>query len=145
MAWNLLENKKPLTGGKVDISAGARVRWRKLKRKHGEGYSEYAYIVVGAKAATALALKSEKHGLSVMFGTGEEAGKLAITVDNEKGGFIAKRTNGGDYSFTMSSETVAGKMKAAFDTIELEKIEIVKIDPSKPYFGIIDISAAVLA
>lgn len=144
MAWNLLENKKPLTGGKVDISAGARIRWRKLKRKHGEGYSEYAYVTIGSKAALALALKSEKHGLAVMFGSGEEAGKLAITVDNEKGKFVIKRTNGGDYTFTLSSDTVAGKLKPWFDTIELEKIEIVKTDPAKPYFGIINISEAVV-
>jgi hypothetical protein len=141
MAFELLTNPTKTKSG-CDISLGASVRRRTLTRKTS-GKISFVVVNIGAMVAQSLSLTADTHRLAVMFGTGADKGKLAITVDNSAGQFTCRKTKTKTYTFTIPDAASAGRLKDDFATIELEKIEIVKLDPTNSIFGIIDISSAV--
>lgn len=77
-----------------------------------------------------------------MFGNGKEHGQLAMTVDNENGMFPAKRNKAGQYLLSISKKTADGVLELGFPTFYREKAELIKIDPQKPIFAIIDVKPA---
>jgi hypothetical protein len=141
MGFERLTNYKPEKPGTVDISNGSRLQWRSFTRK-GKTTS-FAVLVIGKDVAPRLALQLPNHKMHLMFGRDEDKGRLAITVDNADGEFLAKRTKRKEYYITIPVKSVEGRLKPGFATLANPVIEICKLDPSKPVFGIIDIHSAV--
>lgn len=145
MAYSVLVNKAKSTSGAPDFSAGAKIAARKMNAtKGGRLPSEYISLTLGNKLAAGLHLSLERHNVALLFGNGDETGQIAMTVDNQNGMFGAKRNKSGQYTITISKETAEGLLKLTFATFYREKVELVKIDATKPVFAIIDIKPALL-
>jgi hypothetical protein len=142
MGYSVLINKVANTGA-PDFSSGVKVASRKMNvSKNGKAGAEYIQLTIGQKLAAGLHLSLDHHKLALMFGNGDEFGKMAMTVDNEKGMFSAKRNKKGQYLLSISKETAAGILLMGFETFYREKAELIKIDPAKPVFAIFDIEPA---
>ena len=144
MGYSVLINKTAMTGA-PDFAKGVKVASRKMTAtKNGRAGSEYIQLTIGKLLAAGLHLSLERHKLTLMFGNGEEFGELAMTVDNERGMFAAKRNKQGQYLLSISKETAAGLLHLEFDSFYREKVDLVKIDPAKPVFAIVDIAPALV-
>lgn len=140
MGFEKLVNEKPAKANALDIADGARLQFRRLRR--GERETRFLMLTIGRQASRKLALQSENTKVHLLFGTGEDKGQLAITVDNTDGAFMAKRNKQYEYIVPIPMASVTGKVNVPFETIYCKTMEIKKLDPTKPVFGIIDISAA---
>ena len=98
-------------------STGLRISTRRAPSGRGkEGQNDRRFIVVqiGAVLARRLKLIGEKSALRIMFGTGEDAGKIGLTVDQTAGRFKAHCNKAGAWLTNINAKTAAGLFALEF-------------------------------
>ena len=140
MGFERLDNPVPPKSKGRDTNLGARLQLRSLTRMGRK--SEWIKLTIGQLAAAKLSMTLPRHRVHLLFGTGDDLGKLAVSVDNSEGAFAATRAKKGHYSVTIPLPAMQAKVKMPFETIYCELMEIHKINPAKPVFGVIDIRDA---
>ncbi len=146
MSFVVLVNVRSGPADEPDWEAGAKISARKLGRKaKGGGVNEVRYIQItlGRKLASGMSLMQETHRLTLQFGTGNDAGKLALSVDNSSGEFPVKRDAQRRYRLSLNAATVADWLKLEFPVLFLPKVELVKLDQAKPVFAVLDVGKIV--
>lgn len=73
-----------------------------------------------------------EHRLRLLFGTGPDAGKVMVSVDNETGKFLAKRDKQGRYALAINAATAEGLFALEFPTFAVPSIEAIRCDNGKP-------------
>jgi len=131
-------------GGKVPAD-GVRVTARYLGSRGGEGRTHYIRVQIGAGLAKGIALAREEHGLRVLFGTDEDAGKIRVSVDNEAGKFRAKRDKAGNFSFTINAATADGLFSLTFPEFSEARIEAIRPANGQPPHFVFRAHPAMLA
>lgn len=124
-------------------AGGVRVSSRGAAPRGG-ALVRFIQIKFGSKLAEQLCLKLEQVGLSVQFGSGRDAGKIAFSVDASTGAFLAKRDKNGGYSFTINARTADGLFALDFPPFVVEKPEILTL-MGKPPIAVFACSEAMLA
>ena len=110
---------------------GVCVTARKLGQRGG-GHARYLRLVVGAALAKAISLQQEHHTLRLLLGTGPDAGKLQISVDNAGGTFVAKRDKQGRYVITINAATADGLFAMEFPDFARSGLEAVRPQNGQP-------------
>ena len=105
---------------------GVRVVARKLERKDKGKVTRWIQVTIGPKLARSLTLSDEKHGLRVLFGKDNDAGKVRICVDNSTGKFQTKRLKNGGYSFSINEMTAEGLFALDFESFDRANLEAIR-------------------
>lgn len=132
MAFENIECINPSAHVKAIPEDGVRVAARALKKKGGDGVTRYIRVTIGAALARQLSLTGDEHGLMVLFGRDNDAGKIKLSVDNTAGKFRAKRAKGGSYAFTINAATAEGLFALEFETFDRPHLEAVKPEAGGP-------------
>ena len=93
---------------------GVRLRPGKMTRKGGGDPTRYIRLTIGKDLARAASLTLPVHKLRLLFGTGDDAGKIMVAVDQERGRFSAKRSKAGDYALTINAASAEGLFALEF-------------------------------
>ena len=113
---------------------GLLVTPRRLGLRDG-GQTRYLRFAIGADLAKKISLTQAEHKLRVLFGTGSDAGKVQVSVDNSTGKFTAKRDKRGSYAFTMNAATAEGLFALEFPPLRIDRCEAVRpVNGQPPHF-----------
>lgn len=82
--------------------------------------------------------------LRLLFGTGEDAGKVRVSPDQAGGLFTAKRDKRGNYALTINEATAEGLFALDFPAFTEERIEPLRPQNGQPPFFVFHPSAAML-
>lgn len=143
MAWDSIDNVKPTAASVPVPDLGVRVSPRTLGVKGG--LVRYLRITLGAGLAKKLSLVAETAGVRLLFGTGADAGKIAISVDATTGNFQAKRDKVGRYALTINAATAAGRFGLDFPAFTVPMVEAVRPENGQPPRAVFKLSPAMLA
>lgn len=114
MSWATVSNIAPPKASAVP-TAGVSVSARKLGTRSGKSVS-YIRIVIGSDLAKKLCLVLPETGMALKIGSGQHSGLVALTVDNSKGNFQAKKDKAGNYVLTINEGSAAGMFSLSFPT-----------------------------
>lgn len=131
-------------GGKKSPPNGVAVTARKLGTRSGKQI-HYIRIEIGAVLARGIALTQDNHRLRLLFGTGSDAGKVQVSVDNAAGKFAAKRTRSGSYVITINAATADGRFALTFDPFTDGPCEPIRPQNGQPPHFVFKASAGMLA
>ena len=114
-------------------NGGIRVKPRTFKSKHG--VKHWIEITIGEHLSRKICLSKPKHGMRVLFGTGEDAGKIAVAVDDEKGRFSAKKAkSSGRYVLSIGAASAEGLFALEFPVFAVLDPLVFCKDGSPPSF-----------
>lgn len=88
---------------------------------------------------------ADDHRVRVLFGTGSDAGKLQISVDNSGGNFPTKRNKKGNYALTINAASADGLFALEFPVFTVEKCEAVRPENGQPPHFVFKASVPMLA
>jgi hypothetical protein len=109
-----------------------KVTSRQLKVRNSDKLTRYSIIKVGSKLATVARFVGNDHRCNVLLGSKEDAGKLAISLDDTTGKFVAKkRANDGRYEIVVR-EASAKQHGLAVEFAEFEAKGAVLTPPGLP-------------
>lgn len=144
MPFEAIVNIAPPKTSKIAVPAdGVLVRGRKIEFKRGKRPAHWIEILIGPQLAQKLCIdKLELCRLQIMFGTGVDAGKIAITLD-AKHGFEATRTKTGNHRVTVNQHSCAGLFALSFDTFTVPAVRVEHAH-AKPPLAVFKASEAML-
>lgn len=148
MAFEDIDCIRPASGGKTRVPAkGVAVSVRRLgvAPRAGGGHRSYIRLCIGADLARGISLTQPEHRLRLLFGTGEDAGKVRVSVDNATGKFLAKRSKRGDYALTINADTAAGLFSLTFPAFTDDRCEALRPTNGQPPHFVFKASAEMLA
>lgn len=142
MVFVEIENLRPAPTDAVPTQ-GLRLRARTFKTAKA-GIKHWIEITIGGGLAKKLALALPSQKLRILFGSGDDAGKLMIATDQEKGQFPAKRDKTGRYRLSISGPSADGLFALDFPPFAVIEPEVVRA-PGCPPACTFECSAEMLA
>jgi len=135
MAFETIECVNPPKDGAAKApSGGVQVSARKLGSRNGREV-RYIRLQIGAQLAKAVSLVAETQKVLLLFGSGEDAGKVRVAVPPTGGGFTAKRDKAGNYAVTVNAATAEGLFALDFPSFRQERCEPVRpTNGQSPHF-----------
>jgi hypothetical protein len=130
MSFKQIVNEENSAGSAPSFENGARISYHELTPRGGGAPAKYVKIQLGKNTATALSFMSDKHNCRVMFGEKEDAGQIAVQVDNKDGDFPASRNKARVVSITIKGATAARLFNFGFKPVFLDKVDIVALPSS---------------
>src|SRR5690606_8689162 len=125
MGFEVVENVSPPMPSSGVPDDGVRVSCRSLTRKDTGRKAEWIWVKIGPALAKSISLVLPEVGIEVSFGTGTDSGKIAISVNQKNGGFIAKKQGNGGYSFTINSDSADGLFSTDFPAFSCPDVNVI--------------------
>lgn len=146
MAFETIENVKPKYAAAPTVPPhGVLVTTRKAPTSPtGGGEARYITIRIGAALAKAARFHAEAQDVRLMFGSGSDAGKIAVAMQTG-GGFVAKRQKAGGYALTINRLAAADRFTLDFPPFTIPNVEAVVPQNGQPPMFVFKASAAMLA
>lgn len=143
MAFDNIEIVRPAkpSGAPDD---GVKVTACKCAGRQGGGLTRYIRLTIGAQLARRISLTQAEHGLRLLFGSGPDAGKLQVSVDNEGGRFRAKRDKARRYVVTINAATARGRFALDFPAFTRSPVEALRPQNGQPPHFVFKASAEML-
>lgn len=116
MGWAKLINPKPPAPGSVKPT---QVRVVAMKSGKSDRY-HHIRVKVGADVARRGSFTKTEHRCHLLAGSGEDAGQLAIALDDLGGAFVAKRRVDGRYEIAVNARAAAGLFSLQFTQFDRE-------------------------
>ena len=110
MAWAKIDNPKPNYSVASVPPMSVKVKAREAPKRG----NRYIQIAVGYALCDKARLLQKEHRVHILVGSGADAGKVAITLDDATGKFKAKRRADGRYEVVVSNLAAAGKFSTTF-------------------------------
>ena len=129
MAWEEIENVRPLPLDAVSPE-GVRVRVRAFKAR-GVPFRRIE-LTIGDRLARKLSLTLPEHMMKVLIGTGEEAGKMLLAPDQERGKFMARRQKTGRYAMSISDKSAEGLFSLDFPAFVVVEVPVTRAPNCPP-------------
>jgi hypothetical protein len=133
MAWETIERAKPAY---VPQSAcpcdGVAVSVRRMGGGSRRTPVRYIVIKVGKALARSARFTQKPQNVRLMFGSGTDAGKVAVVIDQNAGKFVAKEQKNGDWMITMSARDAAGRFSLDFPAFDVKGIEAIRPENGQP-------------
>lgn len=114
MGWSRLSNPKPLPSGALKPGHVRVVSSTAAKM------SRYIRVKIGGDLARKASFSFDSHRCHLLTGGGDEAGQIAVVVDDKDGSFVAKRKTDGRYEITLNSRAAAGIFALEFKQFDRE-------------------------
>lgn len=114
MAWAKLENPKPNYNAGAVPPMSVKVKAREAPKSK----TRYIQIAIGYALCEKAHMRQKEHRVFILLGSGAEEGKLAVTLDDSHGKFVAKRRTDGRYEITVSGLAAVGKFNTTFPPFE---------------------------
>jgi len=114
MAWTRMNNPKPPAAGSLKPTH-VRVVSSSAARQ-----SRYIRVKIGADLARKASFALESHRCHLLLGGGEEAGQVAVAIDDKDGAFVAKRKADGRYEIAITARAAAGLFSLQFTQFDRE-------------------------
>ncbi len=114
MSWSRLNNPKPPAAGALKPTM-IRVVSSQAARQ-----SRYLRIKIGADLARRGSFTRGEHKCHLLAGSGDEAGQLAVVVDDSGGAFVARRKADGRYEIAVTARAAAGLFSVQFNQFDRE-------------------------
>lgn len=134
---------KPATSKRTVPPKGVAIMARRLGLRHG-GIARYIAVTVGPELARGISLTQPEHRVRLLIGSGGDAGKVQVSVDNAGGKFRAKRAKSGCYQITINAATADGRFALEFPAFT-ETCEAIRPQNGQPPHFVFHPSAAMLA
>jgi hypothetical protein len=104
----------------------------------------YISVKVGKELAKAARFHLDQQRVRLMFGAGEDAGRIAVAVDMS-GDFLAKRQNSGEYNIVINRHTAENLFSLDFPPFTQERCEAIVPENGQPPRFIFKASPEMLA
>jgi len=104
----------------------------------------YIAICIGKDLARAVKFAVPLQKVRLMFGTGEDAGKIAVAAD-EAGRFEARAQKNGSYTLSVNPASAEGLFRLDFPAFKEERCEALRPENGQPPKFIFKASAEMLA
>lgn len=121
---------------------GVRVNCRKLGTRNG-GSTSFINLRLGNQLAARLGLTGPEHAVELAFGSGNDAGKIAVM--RAEGGFVAKGKPGKPYAIAINRASADGLFAEDFPAFERGPLEVVAPERGGPPMTVFAATAAMLA
>lgn len=146
MAWENIDNVKSATAAASCPVDGVAVRARALNFK-GKRPARWIEITIGQALARDLRLPSDRGECNVrlLFGTGADAGRIAISADQAGGRFAARKTRRGDWRISIGATAAGGLFSLAFEPFTRAGLEATRPENGQPPMVAFKASDAMLA
>lgn len=139
MGWETIENVKPPAATKPTVPPhGVVVSSRAVLNG-----LRYIAVRIGADLARAAKFHLPQQQVRLMFGSGADAGKIAVAVDMG-GGFLAKKQKSGAYQITINRAAADGLFNLNFPAFVIDRCEAIRPDNGQPPMFTFRASAAML-
>ncbi len=140
MGWETIENVKPkYTKASVPVE-GLRIGTRRAMRD-----TRFIEVKIGMGLARRARFASDRQQVRLMFGTGPDAGKVGVSVD-QGGAFVAQKAKRFDYyTLTINRAAAEGRFALAFDPFTLDRVEAIRPENGQPPMFTFRASAQMLA
>lgn len=125
--------------GSPNYEHGAMFVARKVTTK--TGCTRFINVTIGKVLASKLGLTAKSHNVSLLFGDGEEAGQLAVKLDQKTGPFIVTRATSGKYGLTINAPTAADILALEFKTFYDEKAQAIQIKATEPAWAVFNVES----
>jgi hypothetical protein len=146
MSWESIENVTPSKDTTPPL--GLRVTSRALNITRGGkamGQTRFIKIAIGKELARKLSIAGDAIKLRLLFGIGEDLGKVKISVDATAGNFTAKKDAGGNYQLTINKASAAGRFALDFPPFTIPAVEALRPANGQPPHCIFKASREMLA
>lgn len=87
----------------------------------------------------------DQAAVRLLFGSGGDAGKIAISVDHDTGNFIARRDKVGRWVLTINAASADGLFALDFPAFTVPHVEAVRPENGQPRRAVFKASDAMLA
>lgn len=126
------------------VAVSNRIAPHKAKGKDPAAPRRFITVGIGGKLARGIGLTQDEHKLRLSFGTGADAGKVRVSVDNLHGKFKTKRNKQGNYLLTINAATADGLFSTDFPTFTVTACEAVAPEAGGQRYFVFVASAAML-
>jgi hypothetical protein len=145
MAFENIDCIKPTAAANPIPIDGVRVSPRVINLKKAGRTIRFIRIVIGSGLARKLSLHQDNHNVRLLFGTGNDAGKIKILVDNTSGKFAANKAKKGSYSLTINEDTADGLFSMEFEPFDRKNLEAIRPVDGRPMHVVFAATDAMLA
>lgn len=100
----------------------------RVSSRHAQGRGKptrYISIQIGGGLAKKMVLLGEETALRLQFGSGRDAGKIAMSVDVTSGPFPARKQRSGAYHLTINAASAEGLFALEFPPFTVAEVEVV--------------------
>jgi hypothetical protein len=144
MSWDVIDNVKPKYASAMKVpDNGVAVSARTLGARGGRKVKWIA-ITLGAETARKLSLLQPEVRVRLLLGGGNDAGKIAISVDATSGPFLAKRQKSGCYLIGINAASAAGLFGMTFERFTRAPLEVVRPVNGQPPMTAFPVDPAML-
>ena len=105
--------------------------------------ARYIVVRIGVGLAAKLKLLGQTSAARLLFGNGDDAGKIALTVD-QAGRFAAKRRKDGSWTITINAASAEGLFSTDFPAFCVIEPEVIALAGKAPFVKF-EASAAMMA
>lgn len=132
MSFEVIENMNPSPAKEVTPVDGLRIYARTAPARKGSTKPGTYYMTVqlGLGLARRLAFHKDQHNVQILLGTGRDAGKMQIALDQTAGQFYARKRKIGQYCVTIKGASMDGLFARAFPPLIIAHVETVKSEAS---------------
>ena len=109
------------------------------------GKLPFIRLTIGPGLARQSGMNNPTHKICLAFGTGSDAGKIQVSVNDADGMFIAKCSKAGNYALTINKDTADGLFAVVFPKYTIDHIEAIRPDNGNPRYFVFKASAPMLA
>ena len=135
MPFDTIECVNPTAIKAVVPADGIHVSARTLTIKSTGRITRFIKATIGADLARKIGLTKDRHSFALGFGSGVDAGKIRVAVDDGKGQFATKRQVSGQYGFTINKDTADGLFATDFTSFARPGLEALRpADGAPPHF-----------
>jgi hypothetical protein len=132
MPFEMIENLAPPKVNAVVPPDGLAVKACTMSRKGG-GSTSYIRLALGARLSKRLGFHQPTHGVQLLFGTGKDAGKVCVSVNNAGAQFtVTRNKRNGYYVLTINRRTADGLFAENFPPFSITHLEVIGPDNGQP-------------
>lgn len=128
MGWEAIENVKPVYSKSSVPADGVLVKTRRAMND-----IRFIEVKVGGVLAKRARFHADEHKIRLLFGTGPDAGKIAVSLDQQNGTFLARKGRRNDvYTLTINRAAAEGLFSLEFEPFTVSNVEALRPENGQP-------------
>lgn len=129
MAWTTIDNTRPTSYKPKESPSGIRVS------AVGAGNKRYIRVALGSQVAMKMSMRNEAHKVNIQLGDGSDRGKIAVSLDDTNGQFVAKKRMKKDgtavFNITLGARAIRELFSLQFTAFSDNNPEVIRPTPGE--------------